>query len=118
MNRILQVLDEDANKIINNLKTEINNFSSIKSILNLVYAKCLVDYQNTNSYLLYSRTNTVSFDDFNMDIERLFGTNRSCFRKTLLDEAILKQTYLSNYLLFFDYSDEEKTKKKTICLTI
>jgi hypothetical protein len=31
MNPILQVLDEDANKIINNLKTEINNFSSIKS---------------------------------------------------------------------------------------
>ncbi|MFV8355287.1 carboxypeptidase-like regulatory domain-containing protein [Flavobacterium sp. XS1P32] len=116
--KYLQVLDEDAQtKIINNLKTEINNASvPSKAILNLVYAKCLVDFQNTNSYLLYNRTNTVSFDDqfltwtskdFSEQIDR-------ALEKTLLNEAILKQTYLSNYLFIFDYSDEEKTKKDNL----
>ena len=116
--KYLQVLDEDAQtKIINNLKTEINNASvPSKAILNLVYAKCLVDYQNVNSYLLYDRTNTVSFDDqfltwtskdFSEQIDR-------ALEKTLLNEAILKQTYLSNYLPIFDYSDEEKTKKDNL----
>ena len=34
--------------------------------------------------------------------------------KTLLDETILKQTSFSNYLLIFDYGDEEKTKKANL----
>jgi hypothetical protein len=77
-------------------KTEINNASvPSKAILNLVYAKCLVDYQNTNSYLLYNRTNTVSLMiNFNMDIERLFGTNRSCFRKNTTERSYIKTNLL------------------------
>nr|WP_315211260.1 MG2 domain-containing protein [uncultured Flavobacterium sp.] len=116
--KYLQVLDEDAQtKIINNLKTEINKASiPSKAILNLVFAKCLIDYQKQNSYLLYNRTNTISFDDqfltwtskdFSEQIDRTL-------EKTLLNEAILKQTSLSNYLLIFDYHDEEQTKKDNL----
>ena len=63
--KYLQVVDENAQtKIINNLKAEINRASiPSKAILNLVYAKCLSDYQKQNSYLVYSRTNTASLDD-------------------------------------------------------
>lgn len=116
--KYLQVLDEDAQtKIINNLKTEINNASvPSKAILNLVYAKCLIDYQKQNFYLLDSRTNTVSFDDqfltwTSKDISEQIDRS---LEKTLLDEAILKQTSLSNYLLIFDYNEEDKTKKDNL----
>lgn len=116
--KYLQVLDGDAQtKIINNLKTEISNASvPSKAILNFIYAKCLLDYQKQNSNLLYNRTNTVSFDDqfltwtskdFSEQIDR-------ALEKTLLNEAILKQTSLNNYLLIFDYSDEEETKKENL----
>ncbi|SFE72201.1 alpha-2-macroglobulin family protein [Flavobacterium xueshanense] len=116
--KYLQVLDENAQtKIINNLKTEINKASvPTKAILNLVYAKCLIDYQKHNSYLLYNRTNTISFDNQFLtwtSKDFLEQINRA-LEKTLLDEAILKQTSLSNYLLIFDYSDEEKTKKDNL----
>lgn len=116
--KYLQVLDENAQtKIINNLKTEINKASvPTKAILNLVDAKCLIDYQKHNSYLLYNRTNTVSFDDQFLtwtSKDFLEQINRA-LEKTLLDKAILKQTSLSNYLLIFDYGDEEKTKKANL----
>ena len=111
-------MDENAQtKIINNLKTEINKASvPTKAILNLVDAKCLIDYQKHNSYLLYNRTNTVSFDDQFLtwtSKDFLEQINRA-LEKTLLDKAILKQTSLSNYLLIFDYGDEEKTKKANL----
>ncbi|TDE42484.1 hypothetical protein E0I26_13495 [Flavobacterium rhamnosiphilum] len=113
--KYLQVVDENAQtKIINNLKTKINRASvPSKAILNLVYAKCLIDYQKQNSYLIYNRTNTVSFDD-----EFLTWTSKdfldqinSALEKTILNEAILKETSLSNYLPIFDFIDEEKIKK-------
>ena len=116
--KYLQVLDEDAQtKIINNLKTEINKVSiPSKAIWNLVYAKCLIDYRNQNSYLLYNRTNTVSFDD-----QFLTWTSKDfseqidvALEKTLLNETILEQTSLNTYLQIFDYSDEEKTKKDNL----
>ncbi|TDD75868.1 alpha-2-macroglobulin family protein [Flavobacterium caseinilyticum] len=116
--KYLQVLDEDAqSKIINNLKTEINKASvPSKAILNFVYAKCLIDYQKKNYYLLFSRTSTLSLDD-----QFLTWTSKNiseqidrALEKTLLDEAILKQTSLSNYLLIFDYNDEDKTKKDNL----
>ncbi|MBG6187972.1 MG2 domain-containing protein [Flavobacterium sp. CAN_S2] len=116
--KYLQVLDEDAQtKIINNLKTEINKASvPSKAILNLVYAKCLIDYQKKNYYLLFSRTSTLSFDDqfltwTSKDISEQID---SALEKTLHEEAILKQTSLSNYLLIFDYNDEDKTKKENL----
>ncbi|MBG6063031.1 hypothetical protein IWX83_002839 [Flavobacterium sp. CG_9.1] len=116
--KYLQVLDEDAQtKIINNLKTEINKVSiPSKAILNLVYAKCLIDYRNQNSYLLYNRTNTVSFDDqFLTWTPKDFSEQiDGALKKTLLNETILKQTSLSTYLQIFDYSDEEKTKKDNL----
>lgn len=113
--KYLQMVDENAQtKIINNLKTEINRASvPSKAILNLVYAKCLIDYQKQNSHLIYNRTNTVSFDD-----EFLTWTSKdfldqinSALEKTILNEAILKETSLSNYLPIFDFIDEEKIKK-------
>lgn len=116
--KYLQVLDEDAQtKIINNLKAEINKVSiPSKALLNLVYAKCLIDYRNQNSYLLYNRTNTVSFDD-----QFLTWTSKDfseqidgALEKTLLNESILKQTSLNTYLQIFDYSDQEKTKKDNL----
>jgi TonB-dependent SusC/RagA subfamily outer membrane receptor len=116
--KYLQVLDEDAQtKIINNLKTEINKATiPSKAILHLVYAKCLIDYQKQNSYLLYNRTNTVSFDDqFLTWTSKDISEHINCaLEKTLLDEAILKQTSLNNYLHIFDYNGEDKTKKDNL----
>lgn len=116
--KYLQVLDEDAqSKIINNLKTEISKASvPSKAILNFVYAKCLSDYQKKNYYLLFSRTSTLSLDDqfltwTSKDISEQIDR---ALEKTLLEEAILKQTSLSNYLLIFDYNDEDKTKKDNL----
>ena len=61
----MQAVDEKAqSKIINNLKAEINKtFIPSKAILNLVYAKCLSDYQRQNSNLLYNRTNIANLND-------------------------------------------------------
>lgn len=116
--KYLQVLDENAQtKIINNLKTEISKASiPSKAILNLVYAKCLNDYQKQNYYLLSSRTNTLSLNEqfltwTSKEISEQIG---SALEKTLLDEAILKKTSLSNYLIIFDYNDEDKTKKDNL----
>ena len=116
--KYLQVLDEDAQtKIINNLKSEIDNTSvSTKAILNFVYAKCLIDYQKRNSYLLYNRTKALSFNDqfLTWTTKDISEQIDHALEKTLLNEDILKQTSLSNYLLIFEYNDENKTKKENL----
>ncbi|OAB27671.1 TonB-dependent outer membrane receptor, SusC/RagA subfamily, signature region [Flavobacterium fryxellicola] len=116
--KFLQVVDENAQtKIINNLKSEITRASAPgKAILNLVYAKCLIDYQKQNSYLLYNRTNSVSLDDqfLTWTTKDFLEQINRALEKTLENDAILKQTSLSNYQLIFNYLDEEKIKKENL----
>ena len=116
--KYLQVMDENAQtEIINNLKTQINKASiPSKAILNLVYAKCLIDYQKQNSYLLYNRTNTVSFDDqfLTWTSKDFLNQIDSALEKTLLNEAILKETSLIDYIPIFDFINEQKTKKENL----
>jgi hypothetical protein len=80
----------------------------------LLNAFSLLHYQTQNFYLLDSRTNTVSLminfltwtlKDFSEQIDH-------ALERTLLDEAILKQTYLSNYLLVLIIVMKKKQKKR------
>ena len=63
--KYLMVVDENAqNKVLNNLRSEINRVSiPSKAILNFVYAKCLNDYYNRNAYKIQRRTNTAFLDE-------------------------------------------------------
>ncbi|WP_158729260.1 MG2 domain-containing protein [Flavobacterium sp. I-STPA6A] len=113
--KYLQVLEEDAqNKIIRNLKTEINSATiPSKAILNLVYAKCLIAYKNKNSYLIYNRTNTTSLEDDFLtwtakDFEKEIS---SSVTKTLTDETVLKKTPLTQYEAVFDFSKNQDTNE-------
>lgn len=116
--KYLQVVDENAqSKIINNLKAEINRASiPSKAILNLVYAKCLSDYQKQNSYLVYSRTNTVSLDDDFLTWTNTDFTNQidASFQNTLANEVLLKSTSLTQYEGLFDFLILEKFNKENL----
>lgn len=116
--KYLQVVDENAQtKIIRNLKAEINRASiPSKAILNLVYAKCLSDYQKQNSYLVYSRTNTASLDDDFLTWTNTDFTNQidASFQNTLANEVLLKSTSLTQYQGLFDFLILEKFKKESL----
>ncbi|WP_396168660.1 alpha-2-macroglobulin family protein [Flavobacterium sp.] len=116
--KYLQVVDENAQtKIINNLNAEIEKASiPSKAILNLVYAKCLSDYQKQNYNLVYSRTNTLSLDDDFSTWTRTDFTNKinTSFENTLKDEDILKSTSLAQYEEIFDIITLEEFKKESI----
>ena len=116
--KYLQVVDENAQtKIINNLKSEIDKASiASKAILNLVYAKCLNDYQKQNSYLIYSRTNTSRLDEdfLTWTNEDFISKINTSFENTLKDESILKAIYLIEYEGLFDFFTLEKLKKESL----
>lgn len=116
--KYLQVIDENAqSKILNNLIADINRVSiPSKSILNLVYAKCLSDYYSRNNYQIRSRTNTVSLnEDFLTWTEKNFTDQiNNSLSNTLENEAILKNTSLTKYEAIFDYFTLEKFKKQTL----
>ena len=116
--KYLQVVDENAQtKIINNLKAEIVKASiPSKAILNLVYAKCLSDYQKQNTYLIYNRTNTASLDEdfLTWTNEGIISEINTSFEKTLKDEVILKSTSLTKYEGLFDFLTLEKFKKESL----
>ncbi|MEO7976289.1 carboxypeptidase-like regulatory domain-containing protein [Flavobacterium sp.] len=116
--KYLQVVDENAqNKILNNLKIEINRVSiPSKAILNLVYAKCLSDYYNRNTYQIQRRTNMAFLDgNFLTWTEANFKTQIDlALKKTLENEAILKSTLLEKYEIIFDFFTLEKFKKENL----
>ena len=116
--KYLQVVHENAQtKIINNLKAEINRTSiPSKAILNLVYAKCLSDYQRQSSYLIYSRTNTSSLDEdfLTWTNEDFISKINTSFENTIKDESILKAISLIEYEGLFDFLALEKFKKERL----
>ena len=116
--KYLQVVDENAQtKIINNLKAEIEKASiPSKAILNLVYGKCLSDYQRQSNYLIYSRTNAASLDnDFSTwTNENFISQINTSFENSLKDESILKSTSLTQYEGLFDFLILEKFKKESL----
>lgn len=111
--KYLQTLEEAAqSKIISNLESEINSVSTpSKAILNLVYAKCLNSYLETNRYKLYSRTKLDSTEVGNFltwssnDFENII---KNTYEKTIKDESILKNTPIKNYEQIFDFFDSKK----------
>lgn len=116
--KYLLILDENAqNKILNNLKTDLNRVSvPSKSILNLVYAKCLADYYNKNNYKINQRTNTGELDNnFLTWTERNFSAQTQlALNNSLENETILKNTPLTKYESIFDFSTLEKFKTLSV----
>ncbi|GGF07546.1 carboxypeptidase-like regulatory domain-containing protein [Flavobacterium limi] len=116
--KYLQVVDENAQtKILNNLKKDIDRVSiPSKAILNFVYAKCLNDYYSNNQYILYDRINTSSLDeDFMTWTETTFNDQiNNAYKKTIENEAVLKNTPLTKYEAVFDYLTDEEFKNQTL----
>ena len=116
--KYLQVIDENAQtKILNNLKTQIKQVSiPSQAILNLVYGKCLSDYLNRYDYTIRSRTNTTILDeDFLTWSQNNFNAQINlAFEKTVENEAVLKNTSLTNYEAVFDFFTLEKFKKENL----
>ncbi len=116
--KYLQIVDENSQtKVLNNLKSEINRVSiPSKAILNFVYAKCLNDYYNRNTYQIQRRTNTAFLDDnFLTWTENNFNDQiNEAMKKTLENEKLLKATLLNKYESIFDYTSAEKFKNETL----
>ncbi|MBP4139346.1 alpha-2-macroglobulin family protein [Flavobacterium geliluteum] len=116
--KYLQAVDENAKtKILDHLKSEINSVSiPSQAILNFVYAKCLNDYYNRNTYQIQRRTNTAVLDeDFLTWTEINFKSQiKLVLQKTLENEKVLKETSLEKYELIFDFFTLEKFKKETL----
>jgi len=116
--KYLQVVDENAQtKILNNLKTQISQVSiPSQAILNLVYGKCLSEYNDQYEYTIRNRTNTTILDDdFLTWSQKDFDTQISiAFEKTLENKAILKSTPLVVYEAIFDFFSIEKLKQENL----
>lgn len=123
--KYLQVLEEDAqSKIIRNLKAEINSATiPSKAILNLVYAKCLSDYNEEYENFGVAVVDSSSLENENsenlIDSATVNNYNPSedidkIFIKTLENEAVLKTTPLTNYEAIFNFFTLEKLKKENL----
>jgi TonB-dependent SusC/RagA subfamily outer membrane receptor len=116
--KYLQILVENAQtKIINNLKTEINqSTASSKAILNLVYAKCLIDYAARNEYKIRQRTTIKTLDDdFLTWTQKNFDDQiDKAMKESLENESLLKKVPLTKYESIFDYSTEENFKTENL----
>lgn len=115
--KFLMVLDENAQtKIIENLNTEISRASiPSKTILNLIYAKCLISYRAKNSSKISKRTPienrgdflTWSFSDIDAEITK-------AYEATTANEIVLKDTPLRKYEAIFDFLNTEKFRKESM----
>ena len=117
--KYIGVLNESPKaKILNNLEAAIAKASvPTKSILNLVYAKCLETYFVANRFSIINRTSidSAAASDFltwtTSDFEKQI---RLKYAKTLENESILKQTSLTTYETLFDIAEIERFRKKTM----
>ncbi|MEN2400241.1 MG2 domain-containing protein [Flavobacterium sp. MC2016-06] len=116
--KYIQILEEDAQtKIINNLKTAINQVSiPSKAILRLVYVKSLKDYATRNDYKIRQRTKTEIHDDnfLTWTEDNFIQEINKVLKQTLNDESILKNTPLTKYEPVFDYSFAENFKNQNL----
>ncbi|WP_348799391.1 alpha-2-macroglobulin family protein [Flavobacterium adhaerens] len=126
-----QVLDENAKKLIlTDLKSQINQVSiPSKSILNLIYAKCLNDYYEDYSEVFaivdtaVVAVDSVAVDENGVEVAvdsvEVVNFNKEeevvkIFAQTLENEAVLKATPLTNYEAIFDFFTLEKFKKENL----
>jgi len=116
--KYLLLIDENAqNKILNNLKADINRVSiPSKAILNLIYAKCLNDYFIQNNYSIRNRTNIKTLNDDFLTWTAVNFTSQInlILKKSLENELVLKNTPLSKYDQIFDYSTLEEFKNENL----
>ncbi|MGZ9675005.1 alpha-2-macroglobulin family protein [Flavobacterium sp. GNP001] len=123
--KYLQVLEEDAkSQIIHNLKTEIKTASiPTKAILNLVYAKCLSDYNEeyenfgvavVDSSSLENENNENIIDSATVSNYKTSEDIVKIFEKTLENESVLKVIPLTNYEEVFNFLTLEKLKKENL----
>lgn len=110
--KYLQVIEEDAqNKIINNLKHQMNNVSEpSKAILNFVYGKCLADYYEQNSYKLRSRitTDSLSSNFLLWSNENLKSQIDIAYKNSIANKNLLKKTSLKHYQSIFNFLSDGK----------
>lgn len=117
--KYIQQLEENAqSKILDNLQSDIKKVSiPSKSILNLIYGKCLRQYLDINRYSLYNRTKldstgaknflTWTRDDFEKEIKQIYNYS-------IENEVVLKNTPLINYEPVFDFLTIEKFKTQNL----
>lgn len=116
--KYLQVVDENARiKILNNLNRDRSRISiPSKTILDLVYAKCLIDFFEKEPYFSDFRDNNI-FKDNNFltwSNDYLKKQIDSSYTNSLKNEAILKQTPLNIYEKIFDYTVLNEFKNKSL----
>lgn len=114
--KFLQRLDEEAQgKIIDNLKSEINNSTiPTQAILNYIYAMCLNDYLEHNRYKIRNRTPSEDEEikDFlQWSREQLENEIEMAIEKSLSDSKTLKTTSITAYKDILDnYRSENKNE--------
>nr|WP_315157383.1 MG2 domain-containing protein [uncultured Flavobacterium sp.] len=122
-----QVLDEDATKLIlNDLKNQINQVSiPSKAILNLIYGKCLNDYNlnygaftvvdaDTAAVIVDNEDPGIATDSASVVESNTEQEIVKIFEKSLENEAVLKAIPLTNYEAIFDFFTLEKFKKENL----
>lgn len=114
-----QTLEEDSkSKIISNLQKQIQEVSTpSKAILNLIYAKILRDYKQSNHYIIERRTqldSTENADFLTWTLNDFESIINKTYSKSLENEAILKRTPLSNYEQIFDFFSLENFNSTTL----
>jgi TonB-dependent SusC/RagA subfamily outer membrane receptor len=123
--KYLQVMDENAQtKILSNLKAQIKQVSiPSQAILNLVYGKCLNDYDVyyddvavvvADTIALAEGNNKATIDTSTVNEFKTVEDIVKTFDKTLENEAVLKVTPLTNYEPIFDFFALEKFKKENL----
>ena len=112
-------LDEQAHsKILNDLDFEIKN-ASVPSIaiLNLIYAQCLNKFYTKFKYNISKRSpldslengNFLSWNENNFDKEI-----KNRYQISLINENILKNTPLTNYIEIIDVSNENDFQRESV----
>ncbi|WP_291086293.1 MG2 domain-containing protein [Flavobacterium sp. BFFFF1] len=114
---MLKLEEEGQSKILASLRRNIDIVSiPSKSLLEMVYAKCLDKYLQKNSYKLYSRKTpadsngnflTWNHAEFTKEIEL-------AYEKSVADKEVLEKTSLLAYEPVFDFLRPEKFKKENL----
>ncbi|MFT3795304.1 MG2 domain-containing protein [Flavobacterium sp.] len=110
--------ERSEEQILDLLKNDLANVSiPSKAILQLIYAKCLINYKNENWGEIRSRTaidSTASKDFLTWTIQDFEAEINSSYHKILENETVLKKTSLTAYEPLFNYFTVEKFKTETL----